>query len=63
MHDIDVALRELEAKGATTREPVTDVGDGIRVATVDGPSGDLLGLIENPHFVAVAVPPGDGPGR
>ncbi len=63
VRDLEIALRELEAKGATIREPATDVGEGIRVAAVDGPSGDLLGLIENPHFVAVAVPPGDGPGR
>jgi predicted enzyme related to lactoylglutathione lyase len=63
VRDIDAALAELNARGAVTHEPVTDVGDGIRVATLHGPAGDLLGLIENPHFAAVAAPPGAGPGR
>jgi predicted enzyme related to lactoylglutathione lyase len=36
--------------GATVAEPVTDVGGGIRVATVLDPSGNRVGLIENPHF-------------
>lgn len=38
------------AKGATPVEPVTDVGEGIKVATVADPFGNLIGLIENPHF-------------
>jgi hypothetical protein len=29
---------------------VQDVGDGIKVATVADPFGNLIGLIENPHF-------------
>jgi hypothetical protein len=29
---------------------VTDVGGGIRVATVLDPSGNVFGIIENPHF-------------
>ena len=36
--------------GATVAEPVADVGGGIRVAAVLDPSGNRLGLIENPHF-------------
>jgi len=28
------------------------VGDDIRVATLADPFGNLLGLIENPHFAA-----------
>jgi len=31
---------------------VRDVGEGIRVATVADPFGNLMGLIENPHVVA-----------
>jgi hypothetical protein len=27
-----------------------DVGGGIKVATVADPFGNLIGLIENPHF-------------
>ena len=63
VRDIGAALAELNARGAATREPVTEVGDGIRVATVDGPFGELVGIIENPHFEAFAPPAGDGPGR
>ncbi len=27
-----------------------DVGEGIRVATVGDPFGNVIGIIENPHF-------------
>lgn len=30
--------------------PAQDVGDGIRVASVRDPFGNVIGLIENPHF-------------
>ena len=29
---------------------LVDVGDGIKVATVRDPFGNLFGIIENPHF-------------
>jgi catechol 2,3-dioxygenase-like lactoylglutathione lyase family enzyme len=48
--DIDVAFAALLAAGATELSPVTDVGDGIRVATVSGPGGSVIGIIDNPHF-------------
>ena len=38
--------------GASLKSPIQDVGQGIRVATVADPFGNLVGLIENPHFVA-----------
>ncbi|WP_161967441.1 VOC family protein [Fimbriiglobus ruber] len=40
----------LLALGATPREPVQDVGGGIKVATVADPFGNSFGVIENPHF-------------
>ena len=43
-------LARLESLGATVESPVADVGDGIRVATVRDPYGNLFGIIENPHF-------------
>lgn len=49
----ETALQELLAKGATPNEDVQDVGDGIKVATVRDPFGNILGLIENPHFKLV----------
>jgi catechol 2,3-dioxygenase-like lactoylglutathione lyase family enzyme len=48
--DADAALAALLEAGAAPREPVTDVGGGIRVATVLEPAGTVLGVIENPHF-------------
>jgi lactoylglutathione lyase len=46
----ETALQELLAKGATPNEDIQDVGGGIKVATVKDPFGNLLGVIENPHF-------------
>jgi hypothetical protein len=42
---------------------VTDVGDGIRVATVIGADGLVIGIIENPHFTPAAENGGEVPGR
>lgn len=36
--------------GATPIEAVTEVGDGIKVASVRDPFGNRFGIIENPHF-------------
>jgi hypothetical protein len=38
------------AHGAEPRDPVMDVGEGIKVAAVADPFGNVIGLIENPHF-------------
>ena len=48
----DTALAHFVKAGAVLKSPVRDVGEGIRVATVADPFGNLMGLIENPHFVA-----------
>lgn len=50
--DIDLALRHMLASGATAHEPITEVGEGIKVGSVIDPFGNLIGLIQNPHFVA-----------
>jgi predicted enzyme related to lactoylglutathione lyase len=52
---IEPALARLLALGATLLEPVTEVGDGIKVAAVTDPFGNRLGIIENPHFNAADV--------
>lgn len=44
------AFQRLESKGARVREPVTEVGGGIKVATFFDPFGNILGIIENPNF-------------
>ncbi len=48
--EIESAVRHFEMAGAIVVAPVQDVGDGIRVATVTDPFGNMVGLIENPHF-------------
>lgn len=48
--DLKALLAELTSKGVTVRGKLQDVGDGILVASVEDPFGNLIGLIENPHF-------------
>ncbi|UYZ62432.1 VOC family protein [Hymenobacter weizhouensis] len=48
--DADAALERLVGLGAHRHEAVRDVGGGIRVGTVQDPFGNLLGVIQNPHF-------------
>jgi predicted enzyme related to lactoylglutathione lyase len=49
------AFERLIGLGATALEPVAEVGEGIKVAAVQDPFGNRLGLIENPHFKAADV--------
>ena len=44
------AFSSLLELGATVHEEVQDVGEGIKVATVKDPFGNIFGIIENPHF-------------
>jgi len=44
------AYARLLALGATVHEAVQEVGSGIKVGTVLDPFGNVLGVIENPHF-------------
>ncbi len=48
--DADMALARLIRLGATAHGGVQDVGDGIRLAVVSDPDGNLFGVIANPHF-------------
>ncbi len=50
VHDAASALKRLESLGATVREPLQEVGEGIKVAVVADPFGNSFGIIENPHF-------------
>jgi predicted enzyme related to lactoylglutathione lyase len=50
VEDIDAAMERLIERGAEKRDPVEDVGGGVKVATVLDPFGNILGVIENPHF-------------
>ena len=46
----DDAVLFLQSIGATVSSATQEVGEGIRVATVLDPFGNLVGIIENPHF-------------
>jgi predicted enzyme related to lactoylglutathione lyase len=48
--DASAALARLLSLGAAARTDVQDVGEGIKVATVRDPFGNVFGIIENPHF-------------
>lgn len=52
--DIAAAHAHMVERGASPVEPVTDVGGDIKVATVADPFGNLIGIIENPHFALPA---------
>jgi len=51
----DSAVKRLMAMGATPFEEVQDVGEGIRIGAVHDPFGNVLGVIENPHFQATPL--------
>lgn len=48
--DIQAEVARLTALGAKPHQPPTDVGDGIIVATLKDPYGNVIGLIRNPGF-------------
>jgi len=48
--DAPAALERLLKLGATRHADVQDVGEGIKVATVLDPFGNIFGIIQNPHF-------------
>lgn len=48
--DAKAAFDRLLSLGAVERSAVHDVGDGIWVATVCDPLGNVFGIIQNPHF-------------
>ena len=52
--EIEPAVQQFVAAGASIVVAPQDVGDGIKVATVADPFGNLIGLIENPHFALPA---------
>jgi predicted enzyme related to lactoylglutathione lyase len=45
-----VVYERLLKLGAQEHAPVMNVGEGILVATVLDPFGNIFGIIENPHF-------------
>lgn len=48
--DAAAACERILELGATIHEALQDVGEGIKVATVKDPFGNIFGIIENPNF-------------
>lgn len=48
--DLAAAWQRALDLGATADTLPTEVGDGIKTATIQDPLGNVIGLIENPHF-------------
>ena len=48
--DIHAAYTQLKADGATAHSDPQEVGGDIWVAMVKDPSGNIIGIIKNPHF-------------
>jgi predicted enzyme related to lactoylglutathione lyase len=50
--DIESAFAKIKTIGAEVVQDVTEVGSGIKVASVMDPCGNIFAIIENPHFNA-----------
>jgi len=48
--DIEADVARILALGATEHSAIQDVGEGIKVAELNDPFGNVLGLIYNPLF-------------
>lgn len=48
--DVVATMDKLLAAGAVESEKPTDVGEGIILASVKDPWGNIFGFIHNPHF-------------
>jgi len=51
VEDAEAAYQRRRGLGAAEHEPVQDVGGGVRIGAVRDPFGNVLGVVENPHFV------------
>jgi predicted enzyme related to lactoylglutathione lyase len=47
---MDEAMASLKKNGAKIHSDAREVGEGIKVASLEDPFGNVVGLIENPHF-------------
>ena len=50
VEDIEAEVKRLSQLGVKFEGPIQDVGGGIKVVDAIDPFGNLVGLIENPHF-------------
>ena len=54
-NDIVAEHARLISLGAQNNGPINDVGDGIKTATLTDPFGNVIGIIENPHFAITSA--------
>jgi predicted enzyme related to lactoylglutathione lyase len=50
--NINDAVEKFKSAGAELVQDITYVGEGIKVASFKDPFGNVIGIIENPHFNA-----------
>lgn len=50
VEDMQASFKKLTATGAKVYEEIVDVGEGILMASIIDPWGNVLGIIYNPHF-------------
>lgn len=50
VEDIEAEFKRLLEIGGKEHSAIQDVGDGIQVASLLDPFGNIIGLIHNPHF-------------
>jgi predicted enzyme related to lactoylglutathione lyase len=48
--DAQATWQRLIDLGATPLEPIQDVGEGILIGSLHDPFGNVLGIVQNPHF-------------
>jgi predicted enzyme related to lactoylglutathione lyase len=59
--DLAAALERLTGLGAVALDPPRDRGEGFVTATVVDPFGNVLGIMDNPHYREVRAAGSDGP--
>lgn len=50
VENAEEVVKHLLELGAKINADIQDVGEGIKVASVTDPFGNVFGIIENPHF-------------
>jgi len=48
--DIESSFEKIKASGAEVVSEIMDVGEGVKVASVKDPFGNVVGIIENSNF-------------
>ena len=52
--DLEGSVERLLSLGATLNDPITERGDtGFRTASVVDPFGNILGMMNNPHYLEI----------